>query len=789
MIKKQFKGLTDEGTGRKVADEIEDRVTNVRQFAALSQARLESNQAFQELVPLIAGDKKRYKEYSEFINAKQQAINQQKLDRGGAVPVGTPEQEKAYQLLNQATKDDVQYLFDNGKITQKQYDQWISDPDYTRVQKEVLDDQAKQYGKSGLVSGSSVTQQKLKGSSKKSVDPFASYEDWSRQVTLEVEKNNLSKYMRDQLVRSGKSNKVQTTDSAIEKIRQLYGDEGVKQRTLPVFEKGVKELYTIDPAAARQLSGVADLELKAIADWALLPSRVLRGGATGLNPAFAVPNFIRDQISSSIISKNVFATHNPLVFLSGIKEAIVKPTAKATVGRIPGAEKVAGKLWEPSETYKLWLSRNANITRADLSRNLKQASRQSMEDLGVKNESFLRKYENVISAGEKATRYQNFLGTYKKALKRNKNPEEAVALANRAARDNSVNFSNRGEVATFMKIFNPFFNASVQGSRTLARAIKERPVATSLKIGTTLLAPVTAATYYNLSDADRAAVYANIPDYERESNLIMVLGGGRGYIKIPLPPGMREFANPVRDFVESEYLGDRQSLLETAKDILIDPFSPIGTTGNEVISNLVPQAVRPAVEVAMNKELYSGREIIPENLKDLKPEEQTFDSTPQIYRDIGKILGISPLQVRKVIQGYTAGAGEGALVSTDLARGAETGGKSTPEQLAGRFFSSGTEGSGRVSSKFYESYNPLKAQKESVSREITSAVKAKDFEKANMLAKEVNNKIDSEKERLSTTYGRFEVDLSSLFERLDSLRIPMDGEELSQRSVKSRQKQ
>lgn len=791
MIKKQFKGLTDSSTGRKVADEIEDRVTNVRQFAALSQSRLESNQAFQELVPLIAGDKKRYKEFSEFINNKQQAINQQKLGREGspAIPKGTPEQEEAYRLLNQATKDDVQYLFDNGKISKEQYDKWIADPDYTRVQKEVLDDQGKQYGKSGLVSGSSVTQQKLKGSTKKSVDPFASYEDWSRQVTLEVEKNNLAKYMRDQLVANGKSNKLQTTDSALDKIKQLYGEEGVKQRTLPVFENGVKELYTLDPAAARQLSGMTDLELKAVADWALLPSRILRGGATQLNPAFAVPNFIRDQISSGILSRNAAATHNPLVFLAGLKEAVVKPTLKATAGRIPGAEKVAGKLWEPSETYKLWQSRNANITRADLSRNLKQATRQSLEDLGVKNESFLRKYENIVSAGEKATRYQNFLGTYKNALKKSKSPEEALALANRAARDNSINFSNRGEIATFMKLFNPFFNASVQGSRTLAKTLKERPVGTSLKIGTTLMAPVAASTYYNLSDPDRAAVYANIPDHERAANLIMVLGGNRGYIKVPLPPGLREFANPLRDFVESEYLGDRQSLLETAKDILVDPFSPIGTTAGEVVSNLVPQAVRPGVEIAANQEFYSGNKIIPDNLKDLKPEEQVFDSTPQVYKDIGKLLGTSPLQVRKVVQGYTAGAGEGALTSVDLARGAQTGGRSTPEQLTNRFFDSEVSGSGRVSSKFYETYTPLKAQKESISKKITDAIKAGDINKANELARDVNQRIDSEKERLGTTYGRFEVNLDPLFERLDSLKIPMDGESLSLRSIKSREKQ
>lgn len=791
LIKKQFKGMVNSDTGQKVTDEIEGLVTNVRQFAALSHSRLENNQAFQDLKPLIAGKKKNYEDFGKFINEKQQAINQRKVGRGEgvAIPTGTPEQEKAYQLLNQSTKDDIQYLFDNGKITKEQYDKWIADPDYTRVQKEVLDDQSKQFGKSGLVSGSSVTQQKLKGSKKNSVDPFASYEDWSRQVTLEVEKNNLAKYLRDQLVKNGKSNKIQTTDSALDKIKQLYGEEGVKQRTLPVFEKGVKELYTIDPGAARQLSGVSDLELKAISDLALAPSRLLRGGATSLNVAFAVPNFIKDQISSAVLSKNALATHNPIAFLAGLKEAIAKPTLKATVGRVPGAEKAVGKLWEPSETYKLWASKNSNITSVDLARNLKQATRQSLEDLGVKHESFLRKYENIISASEKATRYQNFVGTYRNALKKNKDPEVALSMANQAARENSVNFTRRGEAATFMKIFNPYFNASVQGSARLARSFKEKPIGTSLKIGTTILAPVATSTYYNLSDPDRAAVYANIPDYERASNLIMVLGNNRGYIKVPLPPGMREFANPLRNYVESEYLGDKQSLLETAKDLVIDPFNPLGTTAEEAVSNLIPQAVKPAAELMMNKNLYSGQEIIPENLKDKSPEDQAFKSTPQIYRDIGKAIGVSPLQVQKVVQGYTAGAGEGTLMLSDLLRGRETGGKSTPEQLAGRFFQPEVKGSGRVNSKFYEAYNPLKAEKEKISQQITEAVKANNIDKANGLAQKINQRIDDEKERLNTTYGKYEVDLTGLFDRLDALRIPTEDGSLSARSIKSRLKQ
>lgn len=837
-IKKPFRGVNDSVTGRKVTEEIEDRITNVRQFAAKAQERLQENTSFQELRPLIGGDKKRYKELGSFINAKQNAINARKvadapvtkaknrliaaneaLDKAQTTkqrdiakaqvksatknwekvnaersrktiprtPRGTADQEQAYHLLNQSTKDDVQYLFDNGVIDENKYNKWMSDPNYTRVQREVEEDFSKQYGNRGLVSGSTVSNQKLKGSTKKALDPFASYEDWQRRVTLEVERNNLAKYVRDQGVKYGKSNALDTTSVGVERVRQLYGEEGIRQKTLPVFENGMKELYTIDPRAARQLANAPDLELKAIANWVLLPSRVLRGGATSLNAAFALPNFIRDQVSSAIISKRLRSTHNPLAFWAGFKEAVAKPTGNAALRKLPG---VADEVFKPSPLFKEYLSRNANMTSVDLARNLKVATRQAQENLGVKGESLLRRYENIISASEKATRYQNFIGTYKRAIKKGTPTEQALQEANAAARTNSINFSNRGEIAAFTKIFNPYFNAGVQGASTLGRALKTRPVGTGLKIGASILAPVASSTYYNLSDEERAEIYARIPEYERRDNLIMVLGGGRGYVKVPLPPGMREFAKPLRNFIESEYLGDRQGLLETAKNLFVDPFSPVGTTANEVISNTIPVAAKPPIELAMNRDLYTGRDIVPENLQGLPTEEQVFDSTPQIYRDIAKRFGVSPLQVRKVIAGYGAGGTEGALATFDKARGKESGGRSTVEQIVKRFYGTNpSESSNQVKSTFYETYTPLRSKKENISRRVTQAVKDNNMAEANRLAREINEEIEREKERLRSSYGRFESDLSVLFSQFDSLKFPLNGDSLTEASISSRRKQ
>ena len=101
--------------------------------------------------------------------------------------------------------------------------------------------------------------------------------------------------------------------------------------------------------------------------------------------------------------------------------------------------------------------------------------------------------------------------------------------------------------------------------------------------------------------------YAAIPDYIKKNNIIFVLNGNKGYIKIPVDPGLTSFAQPIRNYVESQYLGDRQSLLETAKNIFVDPLlAPVGTNLNEVATNLIPSPVLPIAENIANYNFYTG---------------------------------------------------------------------------------------------------------------------------------------------------------------------------------------
>ena len=769
-ISKPFVGKMDDASGRTVVERIRELATNVRQATGMAADNRANNKAWQELGSHIqsTGGKKAMKDYSQFIKLKQDAINSARASgKKVAIPKGTAAQERAYQLLNQSTKDEVQRAFDAGLIDKVKYKTFMKDENYTRVQRNLEDVlNFKGQGSAEASISSTVLGQKLKGSTKEAVDPFASYIDWSNKVSTQIERNKMATYITDQLL-----------DEKLGRIAKTG-----ETNTLARFRNGMKELIATEPEIVDSIKNMDKVSFGGLQRYVTLPSRTLQAGATGFNVAFSVPNFIRDEVNSFILSKNPLATHNPLAIWQGIKEAIVKPTVNAAARGLKIAKK-GQSVWEPSDAFKKYIASNSQMTTVDLVRNLKSATRQAAEEMGLKGESWIRKLESINSASEKLGRFQNFYGTYKKMLKQNLPDSEALSRGMQAARENGIDFSQRGEYSTFMRLFNPYFNASIQGSRSLARALKERPIATSAKIATTILIPIAGSTYYNLSDPKRAAIYANIPDYEREGNLVFVMENGQ-YMKLPLPPGVKEFGQPLRKIIESEYLGDKPGLLDTAKSLFIDAFNPMGP------SDMVPQAAKPVVENLANYSFFKQAPIVGENLTDLAPEDQVYKSTPQAYRDLGKQFNMSPLKVQNLIKGYGAGGAEQIVSVVDAARTSKTleeainkavtDKRGTTGQIKGRFIGEVKKGSGEVTTKFYDAYQPLKARRNSASKKVTEAMKAGDKNKAIKLIDAYNKTVDEQDRRFKTTYGVYEKD-SQLLTILNKLKISKKDSALKQR--------
>lgn len=442
------------------------------------------------------------------------------------------------------------------------------------------------------------------------------------------------------------------------------------KNTISRFKDGIREVYEVHPDIKKVVENVSPYQLGILSRIISVPSRVLRAGATGFNIAFAGVNYIRDQVTSSILSKDVMATHNPKNIISGVWNA-----TKGTLGE------------NDNELWKMFTEFAGDRTVYDDLRNAKSSKRILRElRMGSKGKALnmatapLRTLEDVISITEKATRFQNFKGIYEKARKQGLSEGEAYTKAYLAAAQNSVDFNRSSNFTRTMNIVFPYFNAGVQGSRSMARAFKERPLQTSAKSLAFVGLPAMAATAYNMSTKEGRAAWDSIDDYEKEDNFIIIMPGAHqtdsgsweGIIKIPKPQGFRELTQPLQDITESfiSKQPNEDSAMQVAQKILEGITGPvsIGSVG-ELEGSFVPQLAKPFVQQAMNQDLYSGKEIVPEYMKrdSDNPADWKYDSTSGTAQLVGKAINRSPLQVEKFVKDVFGSVGSNMINAADNA--------------------------------------------------------------------------------------------------------------------------
>jgi hypothetical protein len=74
---------------------------------------------------------------------------------------------------------------------------------------------------------------------------------------------------------------------------------------------------------------------------------------------------------------------------------------------------------------------------------------------------------------------------------------------------------------------------------------------------------------------------------------------------------------------------------------------------------VIPQAVKPLVELGLNRNMYTGRAIESETQQKLDPEERYGENTTELAKTISSLLpaalGVSPLKIEHVVRGYLGG--------------------------------------------------------------------------------------------------------------------------------------
>ncbi len=255
----------------------------------------------------------------------------------------------------------------------------------------------------------------------------------------------------------------------------------------------------------------------------------------------------------------------------------------------------------------------------------------------------------------------------------------------------------------------PYTNAGVQGTRAYLRSAKSNPKRYALKATATIAMPMAMVAMWNYSDDEREKIINDISDFDKQANFIIVTpwakkneeGKWEGLVKIPKPPGISSLTYPIEQTIAWSKGNDPLGFKDMTSAVL-GFGSPLGENLNSAASTLTPQAIKPLAEVAINRNIFTGRDIVPFYMKNKPANEQAYKYTSGTARGVGSAINSSPLNIEHLVRGYGGEVGLQGLNAIDNAL--NKAGVIPEEQIGGRSIPAG------FSRRFTEAYDKPDSQ-------------------------------------------------------------------------------
>jgi hypothetical protein len=401
-----------------------------------------------------------------------------------------------------------------------------------------------------------------------------------------------------------------------------------KGRILTVFEQGKPRFYDIAPEYYDnifQTSVQAGDIMAKIIRIASAPSRWLQAGAVVYDPTFPIRNVIRDQISSWFYSKHHYM---PTDFVKGLMSALKK-----------------------DDYYQKWMASGGDqsfLVSADQMISKEYAAQKVGPLAQRKFKSYAKNPLLALQDFSKLSEIGTRLGAFKNAYKKTKN----VHLAAIESRDISADYGIKGAVSQHFVMFYPFLNARTQHLRMTLGAMKNPSF---LLKGMAITIPAILNWLNNNRDEESKQLYQSLSTFRRLAIFNIRIPGTDHFF--PMPKGFfgTMFGTSVESVLDAMVKDDPRVLNDLPNQLFKD-ISPIGN-----VMEAVPFIMRPQVEVWANKKGYTGKPIVSESMKLLKPSEQFYNGTPEIIKKMGEALNWSPLKIQHYFNSYTGGAGAGAV--------------------------------------------------------------------------------------------------------------------------------
>jgi len=349
------------------------------------------------------------------------------------------------------------------------------------------------------------------------------------------------------------------------------------------------------------------------------------------------------------------------------------------------------------------------------------------------------------------------LSAYKVALDNGLSKEEAASIA----KNLTVNFNRKGQIATQAGAWYAFFNAAIQGTARLTETLRgpagKKIIAGGLMIGTAQAFLLAAAGF----DDDEP------PDFIKERNLVIPVGIGRKYITLPMPLGFNVIPNTSRVMTEWALSGFKNTPKRIGQitSAFLEAFNPIGNSGWSV-QTLAPTIVDPIAALAENKD-FTGKNIAKKDRSELAPTPgytRTKDSASWFSKQLSYYMNLAtggtdfkpgllsptPDQIDYLIGQATGGVGREVMKIEQSVTGAIKGEEVAPNKMpiVSRFYGD-ADATTNISGKFYDNLIKLnqheaeiegrKKRRESIGSYYQDNPEARLYEKANTAESDIKD--------------------------------------------------
>lgn len=471
-----------------------------------------------------------------------------------------------------------------------------------------------------------------------------------------------------------------------------------------------------DPRAERMVKSLKNLDADQLGHVLGPISKITRWMAsvnTQYNPIFGAYNFLRDvqgaslQLSDTPLAKDRKAVvGGTLPALKGIYSAM-RAERDGTKATGPWADLWTEFQEQGGQTgFRDQFSRSqerAEALQAELNKikegKVKAAGRAMIDWLSDYNDSM----ENAVR-----------LSAYKAAIDKGIGKEEAASIA----KNLTVNFNRKGQVAVQAGALYAFFNAAMQGTTRLIQTLSG-PAGKKIMAGGFLLGAMQASLLAAAGFDEEEP-----PEFVRERNLIIPIGDDK-YIAFPMPLGYHVIPSTSRILTEWALSGfkDTPDRIASLTGMFLEAFNPIGNAGWSA-QTLAPTFADPIVALTENRD-WTGKPIARKDFSNLDPTPgytRAKDTASEFSTQIAKflnyasggtefkpgVLSPTPDQIDYLIGQGTGGLGREALKVEQTITKTATGEELPPYKipLVGRFYGE-TKSSAAESNRFYKNLTKL----------------------------------------------------------------------------------